>query len=126
MNSQERKIVMRTRKFKSVHDAHCCPNHGCKYGDEDCPVVLGKEMGIYCEVCEYNERDPMQQAQRKLILSVIEALAALKSGYPQIHGALVVEDFDRAIQSCTEVLEKVQGKIHETNTDNPVDFPKSR
>jgi len=21
-----------------VHAAHCCAKHGCKYGDEDCPV----------------------------------------------------------------------------------------
>ncbi len=42
------------RDFKSVHDAHCCPNHGCKYGDKDCPVMLGVEQGFQegCEDCE--------------------------------------------------------------------------
>ena len=44
-----------TREFLSVHDAHCCTTHGCKYGDEDCPVVLGKEQGIFCEDCEYDQ-----------------------------------------------------------------------
>lgn len=39
------------RKFLSVHDAHCCSTHGCKYGDEDCPVILGIEPGIECEEC---------------------------------------------------------------------------
>lgn len=24
-----------------VHKKHCCKHHGCKYGDKDCPVVLG-------------------------------------------------------------------------------------
>lgn len=28
----------------SVHSAHCCVIHGCKYGDENCPVVLGDEV----------------------------------------------------------------------------------
>ena len=22
-----------------VHETHCCVLHGCKYGDDDCPVV---------------------------------------------------------------------------------------
>lgn len=43
------------REFKSVHDAHCCRYHGCKYGDDDCPVVAGLEEGVACEQCtEYD------------------------------------------------------------------------
>lgn len=35
-----------------VHAAHCCKWHGCKYGDPDCPVVLGKvEQEYLCENC---------------------------------------------------------------------------
>lgn len=41
------------REFLSVHDAHCCPKHGCKYGNEDCPVEAGKEPGITCETCDF-------------------------------------------------------------------------
>lgn len=29
-----------------VHVNHCCVKHGCKYGDSDCPVVLGKVKQI--------------------------------------------------------------------------------
>lgn len=25
-----------------VHAAHCCKWHGCKYGDQDCPVANGE------------------------------------------------------------------------------------
>lgn len=37
--------------------SHCCPIHGCKYGHEDCPVVLRKVAPTYpnnngCELCE--------------------------------------------------------------------------
>lgn len=34
------------------HDTHCCIDHGCKYGDDDCPVENGlrKQTGP-CENC---------------------------------------------------------------------------
>ncbi|MNR22365.1 hypothetical protein D3C85_1393130 [compost metagenome] len=36
-----------------VHTRHCCSTHGCKYMDEDCPVVLGiKEQECLCEDCD--------------------------------------------------------------------------
>jgi len=35
-----------------VHAAHCCKWHGCKYGDDDCPVATGKVRQEYlCEQC---------------------------------------------------------------------------
>ena len=46
----------------SVHDAHCCKKHGCKYGDDDCPVVLGIEPGVReCEYCAM-ESTPSEMA----------------------------------------------------------------
>lgn len=27
--------------------AHCCPDHGCKYGDDDCPVQNGRLKPLY-------------------------------------------------------------------------------
>ena len=35
-----------------VHRTHCCIKHGCKYGDEDCPVTTGEIKQDYeCEDC---------------------------------------------------------------------------
>jgi len=35
-----------------VHRTHCCFEHGCKYGNIDCPVVLGIIKQDYpCEMC---------------------------------------------------------------------------
>jgi len=35
-----------------VHVSHCCIIHGCKYGDEKCPVVIGIFKQDYpCEEC---------------------------------------------------------------------------
>lgn len=41
-----------TRLWYGVHSSHCCVEHGCKYGDHDCPVEHGKIAGIKCEMCE--------------------------------------------------------------------------
>ncbi len=36
-------------------ESHCCINHGCKYGYEDCPVCLGVVKQMYlCEYCSYD------------------------------------------------------------------------
>jgi hypothetical protein len=46
-----------------VHERHCCPKHGCKYGDEWCPVMLGltDKHNEHCECCEddYKNPDPL-------------------------------------------------------------------
>lgn len=36
-----------------THVTHCCVIHGCKYGNPDCPVVLGDEdQEFLCEECD--------------------------------------------------------------------------
>ena len=41
---------------EDAHSSHCCVIHGCKYGDKNCPVVIGKIKQEYmCEFCDdYN------------------------------------------------------------------------
>ena len=35
------------------HRGHCCAEHGCKYGEDECPVLSGEILQIYpCEECE--------------------------------------------------------------------------
>jgi len=43
-----------------VHESHCCPIHGCKYGDENCPVVLKltEKYSDHCEMCDWDYEDP--------------------------------------------------------------------
>ncbi len=39
-----------------THAAHCCVIHGCKYGDDDCPVVNKKILQKYlCEECDESD-----------------------------------------------------------------------
>lgn len=43
-----------------VHETHCCEEHGCKYGDNDCCVAIGIAKAKYpCEYC-YDDEDDMQ------------------------------------------------------------------
>lgn len=63
------------REFQSVHDAHCCVIHGCKYGDPGCPVSIGEELGIECEEC-FNDREQeayklIKERQRYTLLEEI-------------------------------------------------------
>lgn len=48
-----------TNNKKCVHTEHCCVQHGCKYGDEDCPVTNKQKLQSYeCEDClgiEYDD-----------------------------------------------------------------------
>ena len=38
--------------MRDAHDTHCCIHHGCKYGDDDCPVANGVRKQCYlCESC---------------------------------------------------------------------------
>jgi hypothetical protein len=38
-----------------VHQHHCCIIHGCKYGDNDCPVVNAEVLQKFlCESCNYD------------------------------------------------------------------------
>lgn len=41
-----------------VHTTHCCSRHGCKYGDNDCPVEKGLSKQEYpCEECDFEQED---------------------------------------------------------------------
>lgn len=41
-----------------AHDTHCCIDHGCKYGEDDCPVANGVRKQCYlCEQCGLETED---------------------------------------------------------------------
>lgn len=52
------KIAMIEVDTIGVHAAHCCKKHGCKYMDDDCPIVTGKVEQMYpCGECGSNLRE---------------------------------------------------------------------
>ena len=54
----------------AVHNTHCCTQHGCKYCDDQCPVVLGAAAGIFCEDCQQEQDEYPYQLQRITGLTV--------------------------------------------------------
>ncbi len=48
-------------RVECTHTEHCCVYHGCKYGDEDCPVATKVSIQSFrCESCDdyhYDEFD---------------------------------------------------------------------
>jgi len=48
-----------------THITHCCIHHGCKYGDEDCPVAQGKVRQEFpCEQCSWEEDEERERNAR--------------------------------------------------------------
>lgn len=53
-----------------VHESYCCVLHGCKYGDEDCPVEEGVTKQQYaCEFCGDDGIKNLEQLARHMQLS---------------------------------------------------------
>lgn len=60
-----------------IHATHCCAEHGCKYGDEDCPVVTGKVQQRYdCEECIEHRGLIEDQAPQEFASSARNLLSA--------------------------------------------------
>ena len=59
-----------------VHASHCCKWHGCKYGDEDCPMVLGKIKQLY--LCEDCYQDLENEECYRQVLKEIEEMKRFK------------------------------------------------
>lgn len=58
-----------------AHDTHCCDRHGCKYGDEDCPIVKGERKQLYnCEQCEEEIEEAVIHVDPKILHRLLEAL----------------------------------------------------
>ena len=60
-----------------VHASHCCKWHGCKYGNDDCPVVTGKIDQKY--LCEWCDVDLANEEYHKEVLKNIEEIKTFAS-----------------------------------------------
>jgi len=58
--------------MKDVHTEHCCKDHGCKYGDKDCPVVIGTAIQAHpCELCHTEETARINTKLKKNIIKLM-------------------------------------------------------
>lgn len=57
--------------------SHCCVKHGCKYGHDDCPVVLGEEEQEHpCEDCDVDRMEAGAKAGQ-IVMDRVELLRVL-------------------------------------------------
>lgn len=66
---RETKLDRQRDAQKDVHTEHCCARHGCKYGNDNCPVWTGKKKQSFdCEMCAEDPTTPLM----KLHTAVVE------------------------------------------------------
>ena len=65
-----------TRSNRGVHQSHCCKWHGCKYGDDNCPVVHGLVKQDY--LCEWCNEDLENEEYLLQTLKNIQEMKELK------------------------------------------------
>ena len=50
-----------------VHTSHCCSQHGCKYGNDECPVENGDSKQEFpCQDCDEDYDVPMWKIKEKI------------------------------------------------------------
>jgi hypothetical protein len=88
--------------MSSVHSTHCCKIHGCKYGNEDYPVVLGNEEQEYpCEECsDESDVDDYEEMWEELKEYLIRAEKELYS---------IAEKYENDIIEKKRVMGKADG-----------------
>lgn len=85
-----------------VHETHCCVYHGCKYGDDDCPVVSGELKQAYpCEECR--EEHPRDRATRELLMLAQQLVDLLNRE-------------DTSVEDYEEVVRGIRPLMHTINS----------
>lgn len=67
--------MRKENSYWKFHREHCCSEHGCNFGDNDCPVVSGLTTHFFCEECEnenYYFRAKSVNEVRSVIKEAIE------------------------------------------------------
>ena len=68
---------MNERDNFGPHPTHCCAEHGCKYGNDECPVVGGDAAQVYpCEECDESEEATQPRIGREHIGPTAEEFMA--------------------------------------------------
>lgn len=84
---------------KDVHTEHCCVLHGCKYGDEDCPVATAtKHQSYLCESCSYEyewlDKEKQKDIVKKLDDDVDKRYVQLNRRKTIVTQTIFIEDWN--------------------------------
>ena len=77
-----------------VHAAHCCTRHGCKYGEDECPVVGGQVKQDHpCEECSEEDRRVSAAMCKAVELGVLVDTPAMRMALQDILDAARHADY---------------------------------
>lgn len=66
---------------EDAHTEHCCTQHGCKYGNDDCTVTSGVARQSYpCEYCQMAEDPPGMSSSSRIGMALLGAYQTALSG----------------------------------------------
>lgn len=102
--NKDMKIIKKSHSKYGVHKAHCCVEHGCKYGDIDCPVVNNEIVQDYiCEYCEFDGIETVEQLNNNNTIEDVTNLWGL-DGWDKR------EEFTGLIKHFCEEIESSDGE----------------
>ena len=82
-----------------VHQTHCCVVCGCKYSDEDCPVVSGVvKQDHLCESCHLNGIHSKKELKRVVAIRTLtprDRKEAIKIGLDGVLETLELGEYVR-------------------------------
>lgn len=79
-----------------VHAAHCCAKHGCKYGNDECPVQAGNVKQEHpCEYCDMDD-EAAAPVVDKIVKWLEGHITELENVDTRIAGYIRQAGYDRA------------------------------
>lgn len=83
-----RKVTNMDKSRWKVHETHCCVLHGCKYGDEDCPVITKEVQQQY--LCESCDDDNIKSVEEVILKSDGFFKISPNKMYAKVDGEIVI------------------------------------
>lgn len=110
-------------KFQyGVHQAHCCVQHGCKYGDKDCPVVKKEIKQDY--LCEFCKEDGIistnELLQAGLLEQAIEISVKAHKGQVDKGGEPYILHPLRVMINQVDDVRKIVAVLHDVVEDSDI------
>jgi len=97
-----------------VHRTHCCVLHGCKYSDDDCPVVSGEIKQDYtCESCDMDGIKQVEDIKDLLVFrdvsneDLLDNLMGMCFEHGNMEYVILKEESDKRLKLENEVLRRM-------------------
>lgn len=106
------RVDLRKQPYRiGVHATHCCLLHGCKYGDDACPVKSREVAQEYpCEYCPEEPATPADQASAdELLHHLRECISSLEG--PLTAFAALAPVIARQVQAMRRSADELDRKM---------------